>query len=310
MFDVPIIFLVFNRPTHTLRTMEVIRTIRPRELFVVADGPRQNVPKDAEECNSVRKLIQDQADWGCQLYRDYSDENLGCARRVSSGISKAFEVFDRAIILEDDLLPSTSFFSFCAENLSYYEGNDRICGITGNNFQRGNRRISASYYFSKYPHCWGWATWRRAWKNFDYDMVPPEGATDGDVIRNYECSLKEVRYWERIFELTRNKGVDSWAYRWLYSCWVRSQLAVLPENNLVEHCGFGLTATHTTSGISIPAEEITEIKHPISIEHNEIADTFTFDTVFSPKQSLPQKLIGKLSLLKRRLSLPQNSTTH
>jgi hypothetical protein len=158
--NTPIAFFIFNRPDTTARVFEAIRQAQPSKLLVVADGPRSTRPGEAEKCAATRAII-DQVDWECEVLTNYSDVNLGCRHRVSSGLDWVFEQVEEAIILEDDCLPHPTFFRFCEELLEWYRHDHRIVAISGDNFQNGHQSGEFSYYFSRYVHIWGWATWRR-----------------------------------------------------------------------------------------------------------------------------------------------------
>ncbi len=157
-----IAFLIFNRPDATERVFEEIGKAKPPMLLVIADGPRAQVPEDAEKCAASRAIIE-QADWDCRIVKNYSDINMGCRNRVSSGLNWVFDTVEKAIILEDDCLPSPSFFRFCQELLTYYQDDVRVMTINGTNWQLGWKIGDGSYYFSRFNLIWGWATWRRAW---------------------------------------------------------------------------------------------------------------------------------------------------
>ena len=115
------------------------------------------------------RAVTEEVDWPCEVERDYADANLGCKRRVSTGVSWVFEQAEEAILLEDDCLPHPSFFRYCEELLERYRDDDRVMHISGDNLRFG-RRGEASYFFSRYPHVWGWASWRRAWRHYDPDL--------------------------------------------------------------------------------------------------------------------------------------------
>ncbi len=240
-FGVPVVFLVFNRPELTARVLARIREARPTKLFVVADGPRADRLGEAEKCRHVRELIERGVDWPCEVIRDYSEVNLGCGQRVSSGITNAFRQVEEAIILEDDCLPDPSFFPFCAELLERYRNDERIGHIAGINFQKTKQQAEASYYFSRYPHCWGWATWRRAWSHYDYGMKEWPNAVSIPAL-----TAVEARYWKRTLTATKEGKIDTWDYQWTLTCWRCGYRAVVPVVNLVSNIGFGLAATHTT----------------------------------------------------------------
>jgi hypothetical protein len=157
----PVAFLIFNRPDTTAKVFEAIRQAKPPKLLVVADGPRPDRPDDIEKCKAARGVVE-QVDWDCEVLRNYSDVNLGCKKRVSSGLDWVFNTVEEEIILEDDCLPHPTFFRFCEELLDYYRHDERIMVISGDNFQFGRNCTEYSYYFSRYNHCWGWSTWRRS----------------------------------------------------------------------------------------------------------------------------------------------------
>ena len=154
MTSTPVAFIIFNRPDTTKRVFAEIAKARPPKLLVIADGPRADHPADVEKCAAVRAII-DGVDWDCEVLKNYSDVNLGCKRRVSSGLDWVFDTVEEAIILEDDCLPHPTFFRFCEEMLEKYRDDKRIAMISGDNLQFGRKRTGYSYYFSRYPHIWG-----------------------------------------------------------------------------------------------------------------------------------------------------------
>jgi len=166
----PVLFLVYKRPDTTRQVFEAIRQAKPPRLYVAADGPKKNVPGEAEKVKQVREIISNGVDWDCEVKTLFRDENLGCKYGPVEGINWFFKNEEEGIILEDDTLPSQSFFWFCQELLERYKDDTRIMVISGDNFQNGITRGTCSYYFSRYNHIWGWASWRRAWKYYSVDM--------------------------------------------------------------------------------------------------------------------------------------------
>lgn len=165
-----IAFCIFNRPDRTQQVFQAIREAQPSQLLVIADGPRSGHPNDLEDCQITRSII-DQVDWDCEVLTNFSDINLGCRQRISSGLDWVFEQVEEAIILEDDCLPDPSFFPYCQELLERYRDTPEVMMISGNNFQFGHNPVEHSYYFSHYGHVWGWATWRRAWQKYDNSLA-------------------------------------------------------------------------------------------------------------------------------------------
>jgi hypothetical protein len=254
----PVLFLVFNRPDTTKRVFEAIRQAQPSQLFVAADGPRENNPGEVERCKEARGIVQDGIDWDCEVKTLLRDKNMGCKVAVSSAIDWFFGQVKEGIILEDDCLPHPTFFGFCEELLDKYRDDERIGQISGDNFQFGRNRRKYSYYFSRYAHVWGWATWRRVWKNYDVDMkLWPEIRDDG-WLQGWLGNKNLAEYWTRIFEDVYQGKIDTWDYQWGFTCWSQNCLTVLPSVNLISNIGFSKDATHTTyendKSAGIPAE--------------------------------------------------------
>jgi hypothetical protein len=278
----PIALFIFNRPDLTARVFEQIRLAKPPMLLVVADGPRSKRDGEAELCTAARRLLE-RVDWPCDIRRNYSDVNLGCGLRVSSGITWVFEQTDRAIILEDDCLPHATFFSYAQELLERYANEDRVMHIGGNNFQNGQQRGDASYFFSKYGHIWGWATWRRAWQYYDFEMKQLHSPAARRALSKQCRDPLELAYWMGRFERVCNRELDTWDYQWQFSCWLHDGLATYPNVNVVSNIGFGPDATHTTANsttMNLPTHAIGPMNHPTVVAPNKDADSYTFDHIF------------------------------
>ncbi|BAZ42784.1 methyltransferase FkbM [Calothrix sp. NIES-4101] len=287
-----IALIIFNRPHTTQRVFNAIREAKPAKLFVIADGIRQHCPDDVEKCAATRKIIE-QADWDCEILCNYSETNLGTKKRVSSGLDWVFAQVETAIILEDDCLPHPHFFPFCEELLEYFDNDARIMTISGNNFQFAqskkshSQRHEYSYYFSRYPLIWGWATWRRAWQKYDLAMQHWEIIRDGKWLQDLLDDHRAVKYWSRIFQKCYQGNLDTWDYAWTFTSWLQNSLSIIPNTNLVTNIGFSPNAlnskavnslfdNHPTNAISFP------LKHPPFIIRDTQADKFTQSTQFDP----------------------------
>lgn len=292
----PVAFIVFNRPNTTKKVFAEIAKAKPPKLLVIADGPRSNHPDDIKKCAEVRAIIDD-VDWDCEVLTKYSTENMGCRHCPPKGLDWVFEVVEEAIILEDDCLPHPDFFRFCEELLEKYRDDERIAMISGGNFQFGKKRTSYSYYFSRYPHLWGWASWRRAWKRYDTNMKLWPIIRDGGWLQDILGDKKSVRYWTKQIENTYQGKFDTWDYQWVLECWIQNKLTVLPNVNLISNIGFGSEAVHTTK-INKFAKMKTEcidfpISHPPYIFRDSVADSITRNEMFS-EQPLLVKGINRL----------------
>jgi hypothetical protein len=259
----PVTFIIFNRPETTSRVFEEIRKARPPLLLLVADGPRSGHASDAELCAEARAVVE-QVDWACEIRKNYSDINLGCRKRVSSGLDWIFSEVEEAIILEDDCLPHPTFFQFCEELLQKYRDDNRIGHIGGVNFQFGRKRMPYSYYFSRYNHIWGWASWRRAWRNYDVNIGLWPEVRDGKWLRGVLGERHLVKYWTRIFDKVYQHGVNTWDYQWMFHCWTQNRLAIIPNVNLISNIGFDTNATHTTGQSEFNSMKTEAMKFPLS----------------------------------------------
>jgi hypothetical protein len=299
MLESPLVFIIFNRPETTRRVWERIRAVQPRRLFVIADGPRADRPADSELCATVRRIVE-QTDWPCEVSREYSTPNLGAAVRVSSGLDWVFAQVDEAIILEDDCLPDPTFFPFCTELLARYRDEPRVAQIAGCSFQGADHDGRTSYYFSRYPHCWGWATWRRAWKNYDHSMRAWREERGGEWLSRWVGDPVERRIWEQSFDATLSGAVDAWGYRWVLAIWRTGGLVIQPYRNLISNIGFGTDATHTRGSSpwdSLPLAPMPfPLVHPAAFTFDEAADKRTGRLVFRPP-SWPARLARQLKRL-------------
>ena len=243
----PILFLVFNRPDTTAKVFERIRAVRPLELFIAADGPRSGRADDIEKCSAVKKIVAG-VDWPCSVSTLYREKNLGCGRAVSSAIEWFFEKNEAGIILEDDCLPDLSFFKYTSELLEKYKNDERIGIICGANFQFGERRGEAGYYFSRYPHIWGWASWRRVWCGYDYNMKNWENVKNGGWLMDYFGDASRCKYWSSVFDAVREGKINTWDYQLFLTFIVNNYMSIIPAVNLISNLGYCCEATHTAGG--------------------------------------------------------------
>jgi hypothetical protein len=301
----PVVFLIFNRPDTTEKVFEAIRRARPPKLLVVADGPRPDRQGEAEKCAAARELI-DRVDWPCEVKTNYSDVNLGCKQRISSGLNWVFETVEEAIILEDDCLPDPTFFLFCQELLAKYRDDERVMSIAGDNFQFGRKVTPYSYYFSGYAHMWGWASWRRSWNNYDVSMKIWPEIRDHSLLRNIFEDSRVMKYWHWVFEIVYKNQIDTWDYQWMFACMVNNGLVILPNKNLVSNLGYGIAAATHTTWNSIFGNMKTEsmqfpLSHPPYILRDRKADSFTDKELFVASYFVRAK--QKIKLLQRSLGL-------
>lgn len=282
--DTPIALIIFNRPDTTARVLSRIAEVKPRTLLVIADGPRQGRLDDEDRCMAARNLLKD-IDWPCEILTHFADMNLGCKWRVSSGLDWVFQNVEEAIVLEDDCVPDTSFFPYCEQLLERYRSDNRIMTISGQNLQFGRQRGQYSYYFSRYCHIWGWATWRRAWHHYDVNMeLWPRFRTEGWLQLLLDRNA-DARRWSESFERMYRNQVDTWDIQWLFACMIQRGLCVVPNVNMISNIGFGPSATHTTNAggflDSLGTQPVKfPLEHPPFVVRHRAADDFLENAVY------------------------------
>jgi hypothetical protein len=264
----PVVFIIYRRSDLTARVFAEIRRAKPPKLLVIADGPGVDRPGDPARCQATRAVI-DKVDWDCEVIGNYSEVNLGCKVRVASGLDWAFNTVEEAIILEDDCVPHPTFFRFCQELLDKYRSDERVMMISGDNFGEGCQGTENSYYFSRSFHMWGWASWRRAWRNYDLQMALWPSLRGKDRLTDLLSEPRLVNHWQPIFDDTYSGKIDTWDYQWQFAGFVQGGLSIMPAVNLVSNIGMGQDATHTkvdtgwgnlpTAGMKFP------LKHPNNV---------------------------------------------
>jgi len=280
----PILFLIFNRPAQTERVFAEIARAQPSKLLIVADGPRSDRRGEVERCEAVRRIVE-RVNWDCEILRNYSDVNLGCGRRVASGLEWTFSLVEEAIVLEDDTLPSPSFFPFCEQLLDKYRDDTRVMHISGNNYLSTASRREHSYYFSRYDHIWGWATWRRAYRHYDFEMALWPALREKRWLQAYLGNGIEAQWWQDSFNRasTGTRSIyDSWDTQWLYSIWTQNGLSITPSVNLVTNIGWDANATHTSATDNplsvLPLGEIQfPLRHPPQMVPDYDSDLAAFE---------------------------------
>lgn len=297
--NTPVVLIIFNRPETTLQVLAAVRNARPKQLFVIADAPRANNLEEIRSCQLTRKVIEE-VDWDCKVYKKYAQVNLGCGKGPSTGISWVFENVPECIILEDDCVPDSSFFRFCEELLEKYRHDSRIMMISGNHHLLQKQQIEYSYFFSRNTQTWGWATWKRAWNYYDYEMALWPEVKKSRWLERISGSKQSVRYWERLFDKCyKDKSRDYWDYQWTFCCWAQNGLNIIPDRNLVTNIGFGNSGGSHFTGASCPFSNLSayEMKFPLQhpplmIQHLE-ADRQIQKDVYG-QASFPDKIKQKL----------------
>lgn len=285
-FKTPIIFIIYKRLGTALKVFDQIKLIKPDKLYLIADGPK-NID-EGKKCSELRNIIENIIDWKCDLIKVYSDTNLGCAKRVQTGLDYVFENEEMAIILEDDTLPDPSFFNFCEELLNRYKDDLRVAHISGCNLYSNSVNFKESYCFSSIVNIWGWATWKRAWNNYDINMPSWDKKDKASFLRHWISSNGELNGTRKMFDLhCNNKDPWTWDYQWVYACWNSNGLAIMPSHNLVSNIGIGPDATNTKSKMEIGIYPKVTKSISFPLRHPKINRNTDFEIKYYQESQLP-----------------------
>lgn len=297
----PILFLVFNRLNTVRRVFETIKSAKPLRLYIAADGPREGVAGEKGKTCEVRDYVLKNIDWPCKVKTLFRDENLGCKVAVSSAIDWFFKNEEMGIILEDDCLPSQSFFWFCEELLAKYKDDERIMQISGfNPLNTAGRK--ESYLFSKYGSIWGWATWKRAWVFYDIHMKSWPFVRENKWFRGFCDSKREEKWRINLFNRVYSSKLETWDFQWVYAKLKNGGLSVVPKINLIENIGFGKDSTHTKFNPSKFQSNKGNIEFPLKFVLHSVRD-MNYDKAYFKKvveHSVFERILSLLKLIGKR----------
>lgn len=296
----PVLFLIHRRPQLTARSFAAIRQARPEHLLVAADGP-----EDDALCQETRRLVKEGIDWPCNVQTRFSATRLGCSNAVSQALDWAFAEHERVIVLEDDCLPEPSFFCFCTELLAHYQDDERVMQICGSNLSGHAAQDGCSYYSSRFATIWGWASWRRAWKQYDVTLQRwmEQGSKAG---LEAACRFQGEAAWRKeLYDGASTGAIDTWDIAWEFAQQNCNGICLIPSVNLISNLGWGLEATHThdvhdaracmkTSPIDFP------LRHPCHLAAYNQADRSYFNH-YCRRPSLLIRLGRKIVRILRRM---------
>jgi hypothetical protein len=299
MFETPILLITFNRPRHAAEVLAQIKKQQPKRLYVFVDGPRPETHGDSEKCLAIKELIKKEVDWNCELRTLYEEKNLGCGYGPVKAITWFFDHVEEGIILEDDCFPAQSFFSFCSLMLNKYRYNEKISMITGTNFLLKWKDHKYSHIITLLGNHTGWASWKRAWESFDYQMLSWNTDKGKNNIREL-LKKKYYSYYSGLFDKYVNYQLnDVWDYQWIFARWFSGGRTIVSTKNLISNIGFDMEGTHTLSHNSMMAKlplfemDIETLKSPTRVD--KCYDWIIFERYVNPgKRTIVKKIILKL----------------
>ncbi len=250
-FKIPILIIAWKRPKQTKELIGKIKQINPANLYIACDGPKnENIIEDNKVKDTREILLKSFEEVNSKKYL-FSKNNQGCKIGVSNAISWLFEHEREGIILEDDCIPHLDFFGFCQEMLETYRNDERIWSITGHNQQNNIKRGNGTYYFSKYPRSWGWATWKRCWEKYDRDITDWPNIKSKNILKNKLTNKREVIFWEKTLDnIYYHNSPNTWDYQWTLSSFLNEGKTIVPNKNLINNIGFDEDSTHTFGSAS------------------------------------------------------------
>lgn len=279
--DVPVALIAFNRPKTTAQVLRAVAVARPRQLLLITDGPRPGHAQDLERCAEVRRVLQSGVNWPCEILTHHAETNLGCCRRIATGVDWVFDQVSEAIVLEDDCEPHPDFFAFVRAMLDKYRDDPAVMHINGTNLRR--QTTGASHFFSAYNLPWGWATWKRAWSHYRVNMTAFDGFVRGGGIEHRFRHSRQRKYFHEQYLAHCNPATNSWDWQWIFATWVRDGLAVTPAVNLISNIGDGADALHCTNHpfCHLPVHDWTDSAASAPKVANRDYDRFVFEDYFA-----------------------------
>lgn len=292
----PVLFLIFKRAETTRRVFGRIREARPPRLYIAADGPRADRVGEAAQCVEARAVVA-VVDWPCEVHRLYQDKNLGCGQGVSTALSWFFEQEEQGIIIEDDILPHLDFFRYCDEMLERFKDDGSIQLIAGSNYFYNGFDADVSYYLSSYMHIWGWASWRRVWQTYDFDLN--HLSDDRMHAQLFKLFPKpSAKYFWKIYQVMKRHEIDTWDYQLFMNQQYYNRYAISPYVNMVENIGIGgHDATHTTEDTATSNPNVGSpfpLKHPEQVSTNRAADLIAMKTTGQYQRPLMERIYRKV----------------
>lgn len=257
----PVVILIYNRPELTKQVFNAVRQIKPTDIFIVADGPKDE--NDLQFCLAARQIF-DTCNWPVKVHKNYLEKNIGLGDRIISGLDWVFSQVDQAIILEDDCVPHPTFFRYCEELLSYYKDDERVMYISGNNLGQ-TIGGSYSYAFTDWTMYWGWATWGRAWQKYNHHLDTWQKHTN--KLQKFVSPANRTIFNIITGEIQADRS--TWDFPWLTDVWQNDSVGIVPVKNLVKNIGFD-NHSHNLSNPSsqfamLPTKAMEfPLKHPIS----------------------------------------------
>jgi hypothetical protein len=238
----PIALFVYNRPEHTRRTLSYLQKnllADESRLFIFSDGPKTEADKVKVE--EVRQLAKDVT--GFKSVKVITrKENLGLANSIISGVTKLVNEYDKVIVFEDDLLSSPYTLQYFNEGLNRYASEEKVMHIGAYMYDLPDKKLPQTFFY-RAATSWGWATWARAWKDFEPDIDKLISQFDKQKIHLFSIENR-MNFWKQMRAFKAGKN-NSWAIRWYASIFLKDGLTLNPSHSLVHNIGHDGSGVHS-----------------------------------------------------------------
>ena len=288
---IAILLIAFNR-SNIKQVFDRIKVVKPRRLYIAVDESTNDTQcKICKETTSIVSHI----DWECQVFKLYQEKNQGYDKHCFHSISWFFEQEPEGIILEDDCVPSLSFFGYCTTLLKKFRNDERIGHISGSNYQFGKNRGDGTYYYSNLTHVSGWAGWRRVWQEHCLNENKYDLFNQLDYLSNLPSHAPFQYRWNRFFNIVNHSNEHFWEVKYAYTNLINNRLSIIPNKNLITKIAYYDKMPHAIKNhpfTNIKNEEIDHIVHPSFICPDIEADLYSqtkeyntsFEELYMPKE--------------------------
>ncbi len=242
--EVPVLIKIWTRLRQQKEQFEIIKKVKPYILFLVSDGGRND--EEWENINKNRKMILDGIDWDCHIYRLFEDDNLGLYTMDKKAVQYVWSKVDRCILLEDDIIPSESFFYFCEDVLERYINDTRVSYVTGTNLKGIYEDVQADYFFCPGGSISGIASWKRVYDTFYQFPYKDDSYVFNLLLKQIPYTRTGLKKQVIDFALKEYSGQYPAGDEFFYglSRFGQNQLCITPKKNLVRNAGDNKESAH------------------------------------------------------------------
>ncbi|WP_233709924.1 MULTISPECIES: methyltransferase FkbM [unclassified Helicobacter] len=298
-FTIPILLLTYKKDT-AIKVLEQIAVVKPKKLYIASNYWKN--PQEAHIIQALRDKLTNMITWDCEVDLLWRNKHLSCKESNVQSITHFFCKEEWGIIFDDDCVPTQSFFYFCEEMLRLYKDNKEIFCISGwsglDLNPKAKQSLKEDYFFSKYTHLWGWASWRRSWQLYQKEFIDFNEEFKQLKIFDFK---KEKKYWFNVLRSYSKGKIDTWDYPFTYSMWKHNALSIYPKDNMIANIGFNhQDAAHTTTESKFSQLKDynnfcrEKVMHPKTIKRNIALDKVDWDISFKPPHLLI-RIINKIS---------------